>query len=121
MKPKWLKETAIAMCFLNLAGFVFVDRKVVPIEVQVILFSLIVAFSYIVLWFYWQGKNWARILVLVTSAIALINLFGLPALTMLQRAVVVIEAALAVFLFWWLNTKAVREYFKSATKGSVQS
>jgi uncharacterized membrane protein YagU involved in acid resistance len=76
MKPKGLAETTLAMGIMNIAGFVFVDPQVAPVEIQYAIFGIIIASTYIVLWQYWKGKNWARILVLLTGIVAILNLFA---------------------------------------------
>jgi hypothetical protein len=80
--------------------------------------------GYVVLWFFWQGRNWARWLVLFTSLVALFNLtlLGLAfvrgvATTFLQ-IVVVIEAAFGAFLLYWLNTAPVKAFFRGSTRGA---
>lgn len=74
--------------------------------------TLITVLSFAVLWFFWCGHNWARILVLLTSLVALINLFSLEENNTLQKVIIFTEAIFAVYLLWWLNTKSVANYFK---------
>ena len=78
-----------------------------------LVFALVViAVSYAVLWLFWQGRNWARWLVMITSVIALSNLALVAAEPSWPlRIVIATEALLGLFLIYWLNTKAVRAYF----------
>ncbi|MGZ4999951.1 MAG: hypothetical protein ACXV7F_06590 [Methylomonas sp.] len=112
MKPKGLTETTVAMCVMNIAGFVFVDSKIAPVEIQYAIFSVIIAVTYLVLWYYWKGKNWARLLVLLTAIVAILNLFALSSSTLLSGALIIIEAIFGIFMLWWLNTQSVKAYFK---------
>ncbi len=73
--------------------------------------SVILLLSFVVIWFYWKGRNWARWLVLLTCLLALLNLTSLPSFPVLAQTVIVGEAALGAFLLVWLNTPAVRSYF----------
>jgi len=75
---------------------------------------------YGVLYALWRGHNWARIAVLLTSIVVAIpaaGMFGLygGALGLeihpLERAVMILEGVLALWLLWWLNSKPVRRYF----------
>jgi hypothetical protein len=73
--------------------------------------------GYGVLWAYWRGKNWARILVLINSAVAIFNLryWNSRSATILKtpnRAMVASEFALGIFLLFWLNIPTVRAFFK---------
>jgi hypothetical protein len=99
------------MAILNLSGFVGLQwshsRQVVTALVPMLC-------GYIVLWYYWQGKNWARILVLLTSGLAIVNVSTilLPYRSAVSyNSLVVVEAALGAFLLYWLNTKDVRNWF----------
>lgn len=112
MKPKGLAETTILMAVCNPLGLVFLEPSRGALAVQVFVATLVVAVSYLVLWYYWGGKNWARILVLITSVIALLNLFAFPSASALQRIVLILEAILAGFLLIWLNRSPAREFFR---------
>ncbi|MEN9492501.1 MAG: hypothetical protein RJA63_2950 [Pseudomonadota bacterium] len=116
MRPRGISETTIAMCIMNIAGFVFVDSRVAAVEVQYALFSVIMAVTYLVLWYFWKGKNWARILVLLTGVVAVLNLFALSTTSAWAGTLIVIEAIFGIFMLWWLNTQNVKAYFKQPTK-----
>jgi hypothetical protein len=109
MRPDGLREVTLLMCVLNLTGLLFIDAGAPTIVAP--LFIGFMLFGYVVLWYFWRGRNWARWLVLLTSVLALLNLFGLPQATPLQAACIVMEAILAGFLLYWLNTASVRGYF----------
>lgn len=115
MRPRGLAETTIAMCIMNIAGFIFVDPRVAPVTIQYAVFSLIMAITYLVLWYYWKGKNWARMLVLITGIVAILNLFSISSVSLLAAALIVIETIFGIFMLWWLNTRNVKAYFKRAT------
>jgi hypothetical protein len=70
MRPRGLGATTIAMAVLNLGGFVGIlwTLGVVAMVASVILLA------YLVLWYYWQRRNWARLLVLFTSILPIVNL-----------------------------------------------
>jgi hypothetical protein len=119
MKPRGLAETTIAMCIMNIAGFVFVDSRVAPVEVQYAIFSVVIAVTYLALWYFWKGKNWARILVLLTGVVAVLNLFALPSTSVWAGTLIVIEAIFGIFMLWLLNTQGVKAYFKQASKTGV--
>jgi hypothetical protein len=114
MKPKGLSETTILMAVCNPLGFVFLDPSRGAVAIQVFVAALVVAISYLVLWYYWKGRNWARILVLITSVIALLNLFDFSSASTIQGIVLILEALLAGFLLVWLNQRPAREFFRRA-------
>ncbi len=121
IKPKGLIETTIAMCIMNVAGFIFVDSSSDSIFMDYIVMGVICIITFFVLWFYWQGKNWARILVLLTSILALFNLIALPGANLLVASLLIIEAAFAAFMLWWLNTQQVRAYFQRVNNETKSS
>ena len=113
-RPTGLRETTLAMCIMNIAGFVVVDLDAGHVAFQVIALSIVIIATFFILWFYWKGKNWARTLVLIGAVIALLNLFGLPIANFQTKILIIIEAAFALFILWWLNTANVRAYFSRA-------
>jgi hypothetical protein len=111
MKPRGIIASTSAMAILNLSGFVRLQWSDGG-EVAAALFFILG--GYIVLWYYWQGKNWARIVVLLTSALAIFNVSTIMrpyGSSVLYNSLIVAEAVLGVFLLYWLNTKAVRNWF----------
>ncbi len=106
------------MAVLNLGGFVGIpwDRRgIVAMVVTVVLMG------YAVLWYYWRGRNWARILVIVTSILAIANLLVMIVLFAVDRlysssilyySVVLANAAVGAFLLYWLNKKDVCMWFR---------
>jgi hypothetical protein len=66
----------------------------------------------LVLFFFWDGRNWARWLILIGSVLNIFSLFTLGRASPLEGAVIVIETMLGIFLIFWLNTTTVRDYFR---------
>jgi len=111
------------MGLVNFTCFVNLNWSHRTTAVLVILIFLV---SYPFLWFYWKGRNWARLLVLFVSAVAVLNLgfliypLGNGTLHVLS---LIANASLGIFLLYWLNRKDVKEWFKSkkATAGSANN
>lgn len=119
MKPSGLAPVTLAMCILNPTGFAFLEGSGVAPVILVPVFGFIMLLGYVVLWYFWKGRNWARWLVLVTSGVALLNLPLLATASLIQNVVIVAEAAMGVFLLYWLNTRAVRGFFTSKSPGGA--
>jgi hypothetical protein len=81
-----------------------------------LVFSAMIATGYVVLWFFWKGKNWARLLVLVNSFLCLYNIRYILVPVHVNNPVEIVmlagEAAAAVCLLWYLNTREARFFFK---------
>jgi len=75
--------------------------------------------AYVVVWFFWKGRNWARIVVLLTSLWAILNLLAWNRLGRFGKVMVGGEGGLAVFLLCWLNTADVRVFFKMNSDGRI--
>lgn len=112
MPPKYLKETVWIMSIFNASAIFFVNWNSQYLTAMLLIVTLIVAFSFYVLLRYWQGRNWARILVMLTSVLALFNLSSIGKSSYMFSVFLISEALLAVFLLWWLNTNSVKQYFK---------
>jgi hypothetical protein len=124
MRPKGLLATVAAMLILNLTGYVGLDWTRRNLVLTTVLISVV---SYVVLWFYWVGRNWARRLVLFVSIVALFDLVFLfrspvhsPAKIFKYDTIVIANALLGVFLLYWLNRADVREWFKARPDSVAQ-
>jgi hypothetical protein len=67
-------------------------------------------------WAYWKGKNWARILACIYSAFCLIRLLQWNHVTALTRELWMCEAALAIFLLFYLPQREVSAWFTGGKK-----
>jgi hypothetical protein len=113
-RPKGLRETSVFMSITNAMGWLIVDWSRPKALVTFIVFTVFIVIGYLVIWFYWKGRNWARILVLLASLLCLYNLRHWNHSGLLERLMVGAEAMLAIFLLYWLNTRKVREFFIAA-------
>ena len=104
------------LCVFNLAGFVFIDPNSGDVGMEIFAHTVIILVSFIVIWRFWFGSRLSRILVLITSAVAILNLFFLASVGIAQKAIIIGEALLAVLLFYWLFTTEVRLHFAAGPK-----
>jgi hypothetical protein len=87
------------------------------------IFTVMLCGGYVVIWFYWQGRNWARIGALLYSGSSIFHLFSwnqlaslYPVVGMLSTPIHVRMAASAVLgaaLLYYLNTRPVVEFFSA--------
>jgi hypothetical protein len=119
MRPKTITVTTVLMGILNLLGYALLIDSPKPrptVLAEFLIFTVLIAVGYVVLWFYWQGHNWARLLVLATCFLCFFNFFNLrryPSVHPIAKVIVVGEAAVAAFLVYWLNTSQAKAFFKS--------
>jgi hypothetical protein len=116
MRPKGLKETAIIMGVFNITAYIFINYKSQHLVFMLTFFTALVLLTYVILWFYWCGNNWARILVILTSLVSLLNIWKIKEHNSVQVAIIAAEAVLGLYLQWWLNTSEVKGYFKGLKK-----
>jgi len=107
------------MSLLNALGWAIIDWRAPTARTVFLTNTAMILAGYVVIWFLWQGRNWARILVLLTSVLALVNLLTWGKLGIVGDLMIGSEAALAVFLLIWLNTANVRAYFKMNSTGGL--
>ena len=121
MRPRFMLATTVAMGTLNLTAFAslkWIHRFFVATLV-VDIFAVVV--SYLMLWFFWKGRNWARIRVLVVSVLSVINLLALihpHGIVIVYDSIVIAWAIVGLFVLYWLNLADVREWFKSQKKST---
>jgi len=122
-RPKGLTETAILMSLTNALGWLIVDWSKPHARATFALFTVFILVGYFVIWFYWQGHNWARILVLLTSLLCIYNLRSFSRVGTIERVMIGTEAVVAVFLLFWLNNQSVKSFFhaRQETNKSVKS
>jgi hypothetical protein len=116
MRPKVVTVTTWLMAFSSLLTYSALYRRPYPRDVLLgmyVILTVLVVLSYFVLWFYWHGKNWARILILLASLVCFYNLSLLTsAKSGIERSMLVGDAILAAFLVYWLNTSEAKACFK---------
>jgi hypothetical protein len=110
-RPKGITETSVLMSLTNALGWLTVDWSKPNAAVVFVLFTGFIVAGYVVIWFYWKGHNWARILVLLTSLLCLYNLRYFLRSGTVQQVMIGSEAILAIFLLFWLNKKPVKSFF----------
>lgn len=120
-RPKSLTITTWLMAILNAIGYAIINWRH-PAAVGVALsFTFFIGAGYVVLWFYWKGHNWARILVMLTCLLCFYNLWSLRSMKadeiamlipVAVKAMVIAEALLAAYLLYWLNTGEAKAFFK---------
>jgi hypothetical protein len=116
MRPKEVTATTWVMGALNLLGYALLLDLQKPrlVILAFVTFTLMIAAGYLVLWFYWRGRNWARILVLVTCFLCFYNLREFLSANLIVKIMLVGEASVAVFLVYWLNTSQAKAFFKNS-------
>ncbi len=102
------------MSVTNALGWLIVDWSKPHAALIFWLFTLLISAGYVVIWFYWTGHNWARILVLVTSLLCLYNLRYMLGSGIIEQVMIGVEAGLAVFLLFWLNTRPLKSFFRAS-------
>jgi hypothetical protein len=122
-RPKGLALTAILMALCNVMLWTIDDYTEFPHPFR--LFAVLavpICIGYIFIWFYWKGKNWARIGVLIFSVLNILNLRSWNTGSRLDgyrgfnaasfHITLAVRAALSVALLYWLNTHPIVGFFK---------
>jgi hypothetical protein len=111
MKPKLLRRIVLLLCVFNLTGFLAIEPRLGSLGIQAVTVSLLMGLAFYVLWKFWLGRWWARVLVIIASCMALLQIPVLGYAPIGERIVIILEAPVACFLLYWLNTIEVKEYF----------
>jgi hypothetical protein len=102
-----------------------------PLTPAAVLEQLLVCFGggaeLLILWNYWRGQNWGRILILLWSFVVAardisVLIDGNASLTsLMSHPLSFFRLLMAIFLLYWLNTQPVRAWFKkmSATAADL--
>ena len=125
MRPRAITVTAWMMTALNWLYFLTLDPSNHRFGVILISTFTLASLGQIVVWYYAHARNWARILVLLTSFLTFWNLYSLvyshtwhrPTSRVGSVAMVVMvvgEALLGAYLVFYLNTREAKRYFAQA-------
>lgn len=117
-RPAGVNLTAGAIVVLQALNLILgiVYRPVPDPPGSLIYLTLVAVVGLAITWFFWQRRNWARILILISSAIVIINAL-IPNRTEHGVYLYMIgQAAFAAFLLFYLNRPEIREWFRSAGK-----
>ncbi len=113
MRIKGLTATTVIMCVMNLAGIVLVDWASPNALCQAAFYGFWIVAGYPILWFYWNQKNWARVLVMIGAVVSIVNLMFINDLGLPAQILILLEFPFGVFMLWWLNTRAVKAAFQT--------
>jgi hypothetical protein len=105
------------MSICNAMGWFIIDWSSHGARLTFGVYTVLILIGYFFIWFYWKGRNWARIAVLLTSVLTIFNLFFLRHGNFVNKAMILSEALLGLFFLWWLNTATVRTFFKASKTG----
>jgi len=117
-RPKGLQLTAWIMVALVVAGWLRANywpphNQPAHLHTFTIALLLVVRITaFICIFYYGQGRNWARIAVLLTSVVAILGLVGLRHEDFPGQIIGAAMGLLGAFFLYWLNTRPVREFFK---------
>jgi hypothetical protein len=120
MPPNAVRISTCIMAVLNILGYSILwepeaHRTRFAVFFFITVFTFIIAAGYVVLWFFWKGKNWARILVLLNCFVCFYNVHDFHLflrVNPIEKVMLFGEALLAIFLLYWLNTREAKAYFK---------
>ena len=116
MRPTTITVTTATMAILNFFNYAVLWDKQSWSERNVILLfiasTVVIAIGFVVLWYYYQGQNWARLTVIFASVLLFFNNYGAMRLANpIVKVANVAEMIVAVFLVVWLNTPTAKVYF----------
>ena len=118
-RPAGLRWVTLTMCLLNLASLVYPRPASVNVRFFLTIVIICAGISFVVLWYFWRGRNWARWMVLATSVLAVVGLSFFPSAGFVERAFIVVNAVLGAWLLYWLNTREVRAYFSRGVEAGA--
>jgi hypothetical protein len=122
-RPKGLTLTAILMALCNAMLWTINTYTGFPHPLRLLaVLTFAICIGYIFIWFYWKGKDWARIAVLIASGLNVLNLRAWNTFSRIGghhgflaapgHIMLAAKAVLSVALLYWLNTRPVVEFFK---------
>jgi hypothetical protein len=117
-RPFGINETSLLLLGSSLLEYVregapHIDAQAAAGRTEIIGLIANVAVFCLIIFFYRRGFNWARWFVFIISALSLLEVTTLNRpVSMLAHGLTLLDVAMAIFLFWYLNTAPVRAWFR---------
>jgi hypothetical protein len=109
------------MCAFNVLGPLAYNPARDNVGTIVAVSAITIPVSFVVIWYFWEGRNWARWLALLMSVLSIVSLTTLSSSTLIERILVIVEAGFGVWLLYWLNTMPVRAFFRATpTRSTIE-
>jgi hypothetical protein len=125
VRPKVVTISTWLMAVLNILGYALLwepHKTRSAVLFLFVAFTFIISAGYVVLWFFWKGKNWARLLVLLNCFVCFYPLHDVHRylhVNPVERGMLFGNLALALFLLWYLNTREAREFFRPSLARNI--
>jgi hypothetical protein len=110
-RPTGLTATAIVAALYDVVWYAVFHWTGHNSILQIAVSTAGVALSFYLLWYYWRGIAWARLLLIWCSVLAVGDLIYWND-SDVSKAMLGIRALLGAFFIWWLNTKRIRTFFR---------
>ena len=104
-RPQTLKIFTLgAIGFTLLGFFVYCDGSLTQISVaaDLITYGILSVIWLAIMWFLWQGRNWARITVIVLGVLGAVSAIFTQESTMFQRYFTIADGLFSLAWAWWL-------------------
>ena len=113
-RPPGLKTFIGIELLLVVIGVIYCDGTMTETSVAADLaaYAVLSAIWLVFLWALWNGRNWARIVVMIGSVISVLSLTTIGSDTPLQQVFTIFNAIFGAIWFWWLRMPKVVAFFK---------
>jgi hypothetical protein len=118
LRPQRLGLVTALLCADNLIslGYIYPDQLHSALMLAAI-FSVKLMWFWIY-WHLWKGRNWARLLTVVSSCtVILLRFFPHSRIGAVMQVYMVAETVFCSYLIYWLNTKPLIRFFKAPGNG----
>jgi len=114
-----IKIITILLCIFNISALAFIDYSK-NIRSQLVLYLLFVILGFIIFFYFYKGKNWARIVIIIGAVLNLLSFLGSLFIFrgILRLFILICETAFSLYLIIILNKETMKTYF---VKGDASS
>jgi hypothetical protein len=117
-RPFGINETSLLLIASSLLEYLRegappINLDTTPGRTEIIGLTANLAIFCVIVFFYRSGFNWARWAVFVISLLSLFEVTTLNRpVSMVAHGLTILDVTMAIFLFWYLNTRPVRAWFR---------
>ncbi len=109
-----IKVLSMLMCLSNIATLVFIDfgKDILP---QAVFYAPFIIGTFAVIYYFYKGRNWARILIIIGAILNLLFLLGTVVMYagFIRKIIAILDGAFSVYLLLFLNKETTKAFFKN--------
>jgi hypothetical protein len=118
LRPKGLKIVMLCLWADSIISLGYLQPDQWDSTGKIVSFLLTKVLWFWTYWYLWRGRNWARILTVISAGMVFFIPFFIPIHTPVMQAYTVAFSVFSAFMIYYLSTKPLVRFFKAPGNGA---